>query len=120
VSVPLRGLIAGAALIVVLVAAALLLAQAAGIGRNPTAMGVVIKVDASSAVEVTGFTLRGSDGSLTPFRIGVLESGGAAFPAVHLREHLASLLPIVVTYHVEGADRVATRLEDEPLPSTTG
>lgn len=118
-SVPLRGIIAGLALIAVLVAGALLLAQVTGIGRSPTATGVVIAVDSTSAVDVTGFTLRSADGATTHFRVGELESGGAAFPAVHLRAHLVSLIPIVVSYHLDAGQPIATRMEDAPLPGAS-
>ena len=116
-SVPVKGIVAGAALIVVLVALGLLVAQTFGIGRQPTATGIVVQVDSTSAVDISGFTLRAEDGGLTQYRIGPLESDAPAFPAVHLRAHLTSLIPIVVTYHLEDGQRVATRLEDAPLPS---
>ena len=118
-SVPLRGIIAGLALIAVLGAGALLLAQVTGIGRSPTATGVVIAVDSTSAVDVTGFTLRSADGAMTHFRVGELESGGAAFPAVHLRAHLVSLIPIVVSYHLDAGQPIATRMADAPLPGAS-
>jgi len=79
-----------------------------------TARGVVVAVDAPTATDVRGFTLRTDDGELLTFRIGRLTLGGDAFPAVHLREHLRTLDPIVVVYRLEDGERVALRLTDAP------
>lgn len=79
-----------------------------------TARGVVVAVDAPTATEVRGFTLRTNDGSILTFRIGRLEITGAAFPAAHLRDHLRSLSPIIVVYRLENGERVAVRLADAP------
>lgn len=79
-----------------------------------TARGVVVAVDAPTATDVRGFTLRTDDGRLLTFRVGRLEITGDAFPAAHLREHLRTLVPIVVAYRVENGELVAIRLADAP------
>lgn len=79
-----------------------------------TARGVVVAVDAPTATDVRGFTLRTDEGELLGFRVGRLEVVGDAFPAAHLREHLRSLAPIIVVYRVEDGARVAIRLADAP------
>ncbi len=92
----------------------------AGSPSTSTSTGIVVAIDSTSPVAVTGFTLRSNDGALEQYAVGRLETGDNAFPAAHLREHLASLLPIVVTYRLEGQARVAIRLEDAPLPRSSG
>jgi hypothetical protein len=77
-----------------------------------TATGVVIAVDQLSLTDVRGFTLRIDGGTEMTFSIGLLELDAGAFPANHLREHLATSSPIRVTFNTEGDDRVATRLAD--------
>lgn len=79
-----------------------------------TARGVVVAVDAPTATDVRGFTLRTNDGTLLTFRVGRLELVGDAFPAAHLREHLRTLVPIVVVYRLEDGERIAVRLADAP------
>ncbi len=120
---PRRRLVAGAVLVVALAMVGLLgllALRGLGLGGRPTSTGIVVAVESTSPVAVSGFTLRTADGRLEQYAVGILETGGAAFPAAHLREHLASLLPIVVTYRLETGRRVAIRLEDAPLPSGSG
>jgi hypothetical protein len=111
---------------VALLAAALLVAglaaaQLLGGGGTRTVTGIVVKVEAASAVEVRGFTLRTSDGQLLAFTVGRLDLSGDAFPAEHLREHMATAAPVKVTYTQQGGSLVASRLEDgEATPSGSG
>lgn len=79
-----------------------------------SARGVVVAVDAPTATDVRGFTLRTDAGELLSFRVGRLEIVGGAFPAAHLREHLRTLVPIIVVYRIENGERVAVRLADAP------
>lgn len=79
-----------------------------------TVRGVVVAVDAPTPTDVRGFTLRTDDGELLGFRVGRLEVVGDAFPAAHLREHLRTLVPIIVVYRIEDGARVAIRLADAP------
>ncbi len=97
-----------------LVLLVVVLALAACEPDTETARGVVVAVDAPTATDVRGFTLRTDDGQLLTFRIGRLELVGDAFPAAHLREHLRTLVPIVVAYRLESGERVAIRLADAP------
>ena len=84
-----------------------------------TETGVVIAVDAAGLTDVRGFTIRTSDGRTVAFRLGQLENG-AEFPPGHLGEHIATAVPVLVTYHDESGERVVVRLEDavaSPGPS---
>ncbi len=88
-------------------------------GPGQTATGVVIAVDGNSGA-ITGFTLRTAGGEVLTFRIGTLETDGAAFPAAHLTEHAVTLDPVAVAYRDEGGARVVYRLTDaaaSPSPS---
>ena len=86
----------------------------AGCGTSGrSAAGVVIALDAPGG-QVTGFTLRTTDGQVLPFAIGTLETDGAAFPASHLAVHAATLGPIAVAYREEGGRNVVYRLVDAP------
>lgn len=76
--------------------------------------GIVVAVQQSSPAEVQGFTLRSDAGALLVFEIGELESGGDSFPAVHLRDHLASASPIAVRYVVKGERMIVIRMADAP------
>jgi len=117
--VPPRYLVAGVALIVAAGAVAALVAQSLGIGRPTTQTGLVIDVQSNSAVDITGFTLRTQDGQLQYYVVGRLDTASPGFPAVHLRSHLISLIPVVVTYEMDGDQRVAVRIVDALLPPST-
>jgi len=78
------------------------------------ATGIVIAVDQTSVTTVRSFTLRTSDGQELVFAVGTLDLAGNAFPANHLREHMAIAEPVKVEYRIEGTDRVAVRLTDAP------
>ena len=79
-----------------------------------TVDGVVTRVEGTSPTDVTTFTVRTVDGRLIDFSVARLDLTAGAFPAGHLREHLATAQPVRVTY-VEGAStRMAIRLEDAP------
>lgn len=99
-------------------AAALLLPLALlliGCGEDALVVrGIVVAVQQSSPAQVQGFTLRSDAGRLLVFEIGELESGGGSFPAVHLRDHLASASPIAVRYVVEGERLIVIRMADAP------
>lgn len=79
----------------------------------PTAAtGIVIDVDQPSLTDVRGFTLRTSAGAEVSFSIGDLQLTSGAFPANHLREHMATSSPVRVEFEATGDERVATRLSD--------
>jgi hypothetical protein len=80
--------------------------------RTAAATGIVIAVDQASVTTVRSFTLRTNDGQELVFSVGALDLNDNAFPANHLREHLALAEPINVEYRAEGTDRVAFRLTD--------
>jgi hypothetical protein len=76
--------------------------------------GVVIAVDAASLTDVRGFTLRASNGGLAfDFKLGALENATEFSPS-HLKEHLATSIPIRVWFTMVNGDRVAYRIEDAP------
>ena len=79
-----------------------------------TATGLVAAIDDRSLTEVDAFTLRTADGRELVFRVGRLELDAGAFPAGHLREHLALGQPVTVRYREEAGALVAYRLEDAP------
>lgn len=101
-----------------LVAAVALVAGAAVVvlgltgSATRTETGLVAAIEDRSLTQVDGFTLRTVAGQEVRFRIGRLELSGGAFPAGHLREHLALGQPVVVRYREENGERVAYRLED--------
>jgi hypothetical protein len=76
--------------------------------------GIVIDVQQSSVAHVEGFTLRSETGELFHFVVGDLPAGGGSFPAIHLRDHLASASPIAVRYVVKDAQLIVLRLADAP------
>jgi hypothetical protein len=79
----------------------------------PTAAtGIVTAVDQPSLTDVRGFTLRTSAGTEMTFSIGDLELTDGAFPANHLREHMATSSPVKVAFETNGSKRIATRLTD--------
>ena len=103
-------------LLIALVGGAGILAAVALAPRTSTATGVVVAVEATSLTNVTGFTIRGSDGRTRRFAVGALQNR-VEFPPGHLVEHIASGVPVVVTYRDENGIPTAIRLVDGPLPS---
>lgn len=94
----------------VLFAAAVILGAC---GPQPaTAAGYVIDVQSTTITQVDSFTLRTPEGAEHVFRVGPLELDGGAFPAGHLREHMALAQGVAVAYREEGGERVAFRLVD--------
>ena len=82
-------------------------------GPQPAnAAGFVVDVKSTSVTQVDSFTLRTPEGTELVFRVGPLELDGGAFPAGHLREHMALAQAVAVAYREEGGERVAFRLAD--------
>lgn len=77
-----------------------------------TAAGWVVRVDSTSITQIDRFVLRTSEGTELDFRVGILELDGGAFPAGHLREHMALAQAVAVGYRDDGGERVAFRLAD--------
>jgi hypothetical protein len=114
-----RAAVVGVGLVIALVAVAAILASTLGQPSRQTETGVVISVDAVSLTDVRGFTIRTADGRTVAFRLGELENG-TEFPPGHLGEHIATAVPVLVTYREENGERVVVRLEDAiatPAPS---
>jgi hypothetical protein len=104
------------ALVIVTGAAALLLGSSSlrdpGAPAGATAaVGVIVNVQSQGLDHVTGFTLRTTDQGSLDFVIGDLENA-VEFPPGHLVSHQATAQPIRVWYRIEGAAKVAIRLED--------
>ena len=98
----------------VLAAASLALALAACGPGDSSAVGVVVAVDPSGTLDVSEFTLRTASGESLVFSVGTLELDSGAFPAGHLRQHLATSQPIAVAFRMEDGVRVAHRMVDAP------
>lgn len=79
-----------------------------------TAAGFVMDVQSTSLTEISEFTLRTPEGDSLLFRVGRLELDGGAFPAGHLREHMALAQPVAVAFTIVDGERIATRLVDAP------
>ena len=111
-----RGVRVRLALLVVVVAVAVGLAVAV-MARNPAgteeATGVVVAVDSRGLGDVRSFTLRVPGGEQLEFELRALENA-TAFPPGHLAEHQATAAPVRVTYRMDGATRLAIRLDDAP------
>ena len=115
-----RSVVVGAGLVIALVAAAAFLATTLGQPPRQTETGVVIAVDSTSLTNVKGFTIRTPDGRTVTFTLGPLENASQFAPG-HLNEHVATAVPVLVTYRDENGQRVVVRLEDavtaSPSPS---
>ena len=75
--------------------------------------GIVVEVQATSLIEVEGFSIRTGDGRMLDFRITTLENA-ATFPPGHLSEHRVSLAPVRVTFVDDSGGQRAVRIEDAP------
>lgn len=90
-------------------------ALALGCGpATKSAAGIVVSVDQASLTDIRSFTLRTETGEMLSFRIGALDLSSGAFPANHLREHMATASAVAVAYTDEGAEHIAVRLVDAP------
>jgi hypothetical protein len=76
----------------------------------------VVAVDSSSLGSVDQVAIRTADGATLQFNVERLDINNG-LPAVHLREHLASGIPILIEYTVEGDENVALRYNDAPTPA---
>ena len=106
-----RAAVVGVGLAVAALALAAFLVASLAQPPRQTETGVVIAVDSTSLTDVRGFTIRTPDGRTVAFRLGTLENG-AQFPPGHLGEHMATAMPVLVTYRDESGERVVVRLED--------
>lgn len=79
-----------------------------------TATGIVVAVDQVTLTEIRSFTLRTEAGEMLTFRVGALDLSSGAFPANHLREHMATAAPIAVAYTDNNGEPTAVRLVDAP------
>ena len=95
-----------------LLAIAIAIAVAACGPAPQTVAGFVVDVKSTSLTQVDSFTIRTQEGQELVFRVGPLELDGGAFPAGHLREHMALNQAVAVAYRMENGDRVAYRLVD--------
>ena len=79
-----------------------------------SAAGIVVAVDQASLTDIRSFTLRTEAGETLTFRIGALDMSSGAFPANHLREHMATAAPVAVAFTDADGELVAVRLVDAP------
>ena len=108
-----RAVVVGVGLVIALVAAGAFLATTLGQPPRRMETGVVIAVDSTSLTDVKGFTIRTPDGRTVKFTLGPLENASQFAPG-HLNEHVATAVPVLVTYRDENGQRVVVRLEDAP------
>jgi len=74
-------------------------------------VGVVVGVVGEGLADIRGFRLRVEGGDILDFDLRALENG-SEFPPGHLAEHQATADPVRVWYTVDGADRLAIKVED--------
>lgn len=98
----------------ILVSALLVAVLAACGDQGLTAAGYVIDVQSTSLTQVESFTVRTPAGAEMLFKVGRLDLTGGAFPAGHLREHMALVQPVAVGYREDSGEYVAYRLTDAP------
>ena len=99
----------------VLLAAVLVAAGLTGCDDGgQTTSGIVIDVQQSSPANVTGFTMRTDDGRVMIFRVGPTSTADGTFPAVHLRDHLATAQRVAVRYVETDEGPFVIRLADAP------
>jgi hypothetical protein len=108
-----RSIVVGAGLLIALVAVAAFLVTTAAQPPRQTETGVVIAVNSTSLTNVKGFTIRTPDGRTVMFTLGQLENASQFAPG-HLNEHVATAVPVLVTYQDRNGQRVVVRLEDAP------
>jgi len=106
-----------ALLAILIVAVAVVVPVAAWVTRTETTCGIVVDIQQTSITEVTGFTIRSPDGSLTSYVIVPSRLAPDSFVPGHLREHRAIAWPVCVTAHPGDAPLVALDMRDGPLPS---
>lgn len=78
-----------------------------------TLTGIVVDVESSSVGSVDQVAVRTANGNVLRFDVDRLDINNG-LPPQHLREHLATGIPIVVEYVVEGDRNVALRYNDAP------
>ncbi len=77
-----------------------------------TETGVVVDVQQAGLADVSGFTLRTSDGRELTFDTTQTRFDAAGFPPQHLQEHRALAEPVRVTYQVKDGTNRVVKLED--------
>ena len=107
-----------AAIVILTAVAAILLSETGVVDPDRPAgttdmTGVVVGVDSSGLADVRGFTLRLAGGELVEFSLRAL-TNPTQFAPGHLAEHQATAEPVRVWWRMEGAERLAIRLEDAP------
>jgi hypothetical protein len=97
---------------------AIVLAAAVLAPKTPSLQleGIVVSVHAKPPLAVASFEIRTIEGQVVSFQVGDLQYVAGSFNAAHLVVHEATAQPVIVTYHDEGDDHVATKLVDGPLP----
>jgi hypothetical protein len=84
--------------------------------RTEVTCGIVVAVEQTSLTDVTGFTLRTSDGVLSSYAVVAARLAPDSFVPGHLREHRALATPICVSVHPVDSPLVALDLRDAPAP----
>ena len=82
--------------------------------------GIVTYVGGGGPASVDAFRVRSADGTELTLQVDRRLDIVNGLPAAHLREHLATGVPIVVEYVVEsGGNAFALRYTDAVVPSTS-
>ena len=84
--------------------------------RTEVTCGIVVAIEQTSLTDVTGFTLRTSDGVVSSYAVIPARLSPDSFVPGHLGEHRALATPICVTVHPLDSPRVALELRDAPAP----
>ena len=101
-------------LLLALIVAGTVIGMAACADGGHVVTGIVIDIRQSGPASVEGFTLRADDGRLLTFDVAEIGAGDGGFPAVHLRDHLASAQEVAVRFVETNEGLRAIRLADAP------
>ena len=99
-----------------------LIATSCGCTPPPTAppspvVGVVVAIDQVSLTQVNSFDVRMADGETVRLKVGALDNA-TQFSLSHLATHMATGVPILAFYRLEGGEPVVYHLEDA-VPATS-
>jgi hypothetical protein len=81
------------------------------------ARGIVLIMNETPPIQVSGFMLRTNTGRILTFKIGPLQLDAGSFNAAHLKVHQVTGQPIIVEYRTVNGERIAFRLTDANVVS---
>jgi hypothetical protein len=80
-------------------------------------VGVVVAIDQVSLTQVNSFEVRMTGGETVRLKVGALDNA-TQFSLSHLATHMATGVPILAFYRLEGGEPVVYHLEDA-VPATS-